>query len=56
MKKVKRWEYKFVETKFPSAYKDSEKEFEILGKEGWELTFIITIYLHPIAIFKRELE
>jgi hypothetical protein len=58
---MKRWEYKFVEISPLSSLIKSEREFESLGKEGWELTTTYQVtdiegISQSIAIFKTEVE
>jgi hypothetical protein len=55
-----RWEYKFVELNPHSKLRDSEKEFERLGEEGWELAATYSVTDNgsttSYAILKKELE
>lgn len=62
---MKKWEYRFVELEPPSKQIESEKEFERLGMDGWELvaTYSVTFggntlseaRLATMAIFKKEI-
>lgn len=52
---VPRWEYKFVSNFTVTTEKDTEKAYNELGKEGWELAGVMRVRNPYDAIFKRRL-